>query len=179
MESPKSGTLFVVATPIGNLGDASTRCREVLSSVPLIACEDTRVTGALLSHLGIPRPSLVSYREENEVTRTPELISHLESGSDLALVADAGTPAVSDPGFRLVRASRKEGLPVVPVPGPSAVIAALSASGLPSDRFFFAGFLSPKSAARRRFLRRSFSTNPFTGSRSSSTRLWTNGENIG
>lgn len=146
------GTLYVVATPIGNLGDASPRCREILGAVSRIACEDTRVTGSLLARLDIPKSPLLSYREENETSRTDILLEDLANGNDIALVADAGTPTVSDPGFRLVRACRKAGIPVIPIPGPSAAITALSASGLPTDRFYFIGFPPPKSAARRRFL---------------------------
>ena len=153
METEQTGTLYVVATPIGNLGDASSRTKEMLGSVHRIACEDTRVTGSLLAHLDIPKPSLVSYREENEASRAEELLEDLRKGYDIALVADAGTPAVSDPGFRLVRACRKAQLPVVPIPGPNAAVVALSASGLPSDRFYFIGFLPPKSAGRKRFLK--------------------------
>jgi len=152
MDNGRIGILFVVATPIGNLGDASPRAREILGSVAIIACEDTRVTGKLLARWEIPRPTLLSYREENESERTPGLLAELEAGRDVALASDAGTPTISDPGFRLVRACRAAGISVRAVPGPSACVAALSVSGLPSDRFFFAGFLPPKSAARRRFL---------------------------
>jgi len=148
----KGGTLYVVATPIGNLGDLSPRARDILGHVSIIACEDTRVTGSLLSALDIPKPQLVSYRDENEVSRAEELTQKLLAGDSLGLVADAGTPTVSDPGFRLVRACHRLGIRVCAVPGPSAIAAALSISGLPSDRFFFCGFLPPKSAARKRFL---------------------------
>lgn len=152
MRSQQPGTLYVVATPIGNLRDTSPRCREILAEVSLIACEDTRVTGSLLAHLGIPKPRLVSYRDENELARTGELLEEIMGGSHVAIVSDAGTPTVSDPGFRIVRACRKANLDVIPIPGPSAALAALSASGLPSDRFLFVGFLPPKAAARKRFL---------------------------
>jgi len=152
VNSVESGTLYVVSTPIGNLGDISARAREILGAVDTIACEDTRVTGSLLASFDIPRPKLVSYRDENETGRSLELVQSLRDGESVALVSDAGTPAVSDPGFRLVRACRKAEIKVCAVPGPSAFAAALSISGLPSDRFFFCGFLPPKSAARRRFL---------------------------
>ncbi|MEM0965881.1 MAG: 16S rRNA (cytidine(1402)-2'-O)-methyltransferase [Verrucomicrobiota bacterium] len=145
------GVLYVVATPIGNLDDLSQRARDILSSVGSIACEDTRVTGNLLAKLGIPKPRLVSYRDENEKTVSEKLLSSIEEGTSLALVSDAGTPTISDPGFRLVRACRVVGIPVRSIPGPSAAVAALAVSGLPSDRFFFVGFLPPKSAARRQF----------------------------
>ncbi len=151
-ESSSRGTLHIVSTPIGNLGDLSPRAKEVLGSVPVIACEDTRVTGALFAHAEIPKPRLISYRDENEAARAAELVEFLQSGSDVALVCDAGTPTLSDPGFRLIRACQKSHLPVRVVPGPCALIAAITASGLPSDRFFFCGFLPPKSAARKRFL---------------------------
>lgn len=146
------GTLTLVAVPIGNLGDISARAVELLSSSRCIACEDTRVTGKLLSKLEIERkPELVSYREENEKFLAGQLADRLASGQNIALVSDAGTPAISDPGFRLVRECRKRGLPVTSAPGASAAVTALSISGLPSDGFFYAGFLPPKSAARKRF----------------------------
>ncbi|MGE9290992.1 MAG: 16S rRNA (cytidine(1402)-2'-O)-methyltransferase [Puniceicoccales bacterium] len=151
-DTSRSGTLYVVSTPIGNLGDLSPRASEVLGSVSIIACEDTRVTGSLLAHAGIEKPRLVSYRDENEIVRAEELVASIRAGEDVAVVSDAGTPTVSDPGFRLVRACRRENLPVNIVPGPCAIVAAVAASGLPSDRFYFCGFLPPKSAARRRFL---------------------------
>ncbi|MBC2601333.1 16S rRNA (cytidine(1402)-2'-O)-methyltransferase [Puniceicoccus vermicola] len=151
-DSSATGTLYVVSTPIGNLGDLSPRAREVLSEVQIIACEDTRVTGSLLAHVGIERPKLVSYRNENETVRAQELVEDLLTGQTVAVVSDAGTPTISDPGFRLVRACQKAGIPISVVPGPCAIVAAIAASGLPSDRFYFCGFLPPKSAARRRFL---------------------------
>ncbi|HWP94832.1 MAG TPA: 16S rRNA (cytidine(1402)-2'-O)-methyltransferase [Gammaproteobacteria bacterium] len=144
----KPGTLHVVATPIGNLGDLSPRARETLASVALIAAEDTRHTGRLLAHFGIRTP-LLALHEHNESERIPELIARLRQGESVALVSDAGTPLVSDPGFALVRAARNAGLPVSPVPGPCAAIAALSVAGLPSDRFVFEGFLPARAAARR------------------------------
>ncbi len=150
--SNSAGCLYVVSTPIGNLGDLSSRAREVLGTVDIIACEDTRVTGSLLALAGIEKPRLISYRDENEIVRATELLGEIKNGSRVAAVADAGTPTISDPGFRIVRACRQEGLPVHVVPGPCAFVAAIAVSGLPSDRFYFCGFLPPKSAARRRFL---------------------------
>lgn len=148
----ESGKLTLVATPIGNLSDITKRSVEALQAATLIACEDTRVTGRLLSKLGIERHGkLVAYHNNNETQMADSLADQIENGEHLALVSDAGTPAISDPGFRLVRECRKRGLPVTTTPGASAAITALSVSGLPSDRFFFAGFLAPKSAARKRF----------------------------
>lgn len=144
-------TLYLVTTPIGNLGDMTPRALEVLRACDTILCEDTRITGKLLAAFDISGKSLVSYRDETEKREAPKWVNELKNGATLALVADAGTPTLSDPGFRLVRLCRKENLPVVPIPGVSAAIAALSASGLPSDAFFFAGFLPPKTAARKRF----------------------------
>jgi 16S rRNA (cytidine1402-2'-O)-methyltransferase len=151
MSSVPGGTLYVVATPIGNLEDLSARALRILREVDLVACEDTRRTGLLLRAQGIGTP-LTSYFEHNEEEKTDRLLDQLRSGRSLALVSDAGTPAISDPGFRLVRDARAEGLPVVPVPGPSAAIAALSVSGLPTDRFTFLGFLPRKQGARRKVL---------------------------
>jgi 16S rRNA (cytidine1402-2'-O)-methyltransferase len=147
---PQPGHLYVVATPIGNLADLTERARALLGAVDAVACEDTRTTGALLARLGLHRP-LVSYHDHNETEAAERLAAELAAGRSLALVSDAGTPAISDPGFRLVRACRRRGLPVVPVPGPSALTAVLSASGLPSNGFLYAGFLPPKSAARTAF----------------------------
>ncbi len=141
------GTLFVVATPIGNLGDLSPRAREVLEQADLVAAEDTRVTARLLSHFGIGK-TCKALHEHNEEKAVPGLISALESGKSVALVSDAGTPLVSDPGYRLVRAAHDAGIAVSPVPGPSAPVAALSAMGLPTDRFAFEGFLPAKRGAR-------------------------------
>lgn len=146
-----SGTLFIVGTPIGNLEDITVRAIETLRACDEIACEDTRVTGKLLNHLGIRKP-LFRYHDHNEKNATDPLLERLRSGKSVALVSDAGTPAISDPGFRIVRACHQCGIRVVPIPGPSSLLAALSASGLPSDRFEFVGFLPPKSAARQRFL---------------------------
>jgi 16S rRNA (cytidine1402-2'-O)-methyltransferase len=148
--TPQPGHLYVVATPIGNLADLTERARAILGAVDLVACEDTRTTGALLTRLGLHRP-LVAYHEHNETEAAEKLAAELAAGKSLALVSDAGTPALSDPGFRLVRACRRRGLPVVPVPGASALTAVLSASGLPTNGFLFVGFLPPKSAARIAF----------------------------
>ena len=146
-----SGVLYVVATPIGNLQDISARALEVLRSVALIAAEDTRHSKKLLSHYGIGTP-LLALHEHNERQVTDRLLQRLADAEDIALVSDAGTPLISDPGFYLVRAARRQHLRVVPVPGPSALIAALSVAGLPSDRFMFEGFLPAKQAARRQRL---------------------------
>jgi 16S rRNA (cytidine1402-2'-O)-methyltransferase len=140
-----------VATPIGNADDISHRAIEALRSCAAIACEDTRVTGPLMARLGIRTP-LIAYHDHNAARMRPVILARLNAGETLALVSDAGTPLVSDPGYKLVRAAIAEGLRVTTVPGPSAVLAALVLSGLPSDRFMFAGFLAPKSAARRREL---------------------------
>jgi 16S rRNA (cytidine1402-2'-O)-methyltransferase len=142
------GTLFVVATPIGNLEDLSPRARKVLSDVDIIAAEDTRHTGRLLAVFGI-KTRQTSLHEHNEEEATQSLVSEIESGSSVALVSDAGTPLVSDPGYRLVCAAHERGITVSPVPGPSAAIAALSVSGLPTDRFCFEGFLPSRGQARR------------------------------
>jgi 16S rRNA (cytidine1402-2'-O)-methyltransferase len=149
--SQKAGILFVVGTPIGNLGDTTVRAREVLGSVDLIAAEDTRRTGMLLSRLGFDRaerPRFVSLFEGNERERTVELVGDLLAGRSVALVSDAGMPTVSDPGYRLVRAAAEAGVDVRVVPGPSAVLAALVVSGLPTDRFAFEGFLPKRSGER-------------------------------
>ena len=143
-----AGTLYLVATPIGNLADITHRALQVLRDVALVACEDTWHTRKLLQHYGLDTKT-ISYHEHNEQQRARELIELLEQGSDVAVVSDAGTPAISDPGFRLVRAAIENGVAVVPVPGPSALIAALVAAGLPTDEFFFGGFLPARSGARR------------------------------
>lgn len=148
--TPQPGHLYVVATPIGNLADLTDRARAILGAVDLIACEDTRTTGGLLSRLGLHR-ELVAYHEHNETEAAERLAGLLAAGKSVAVVSDAGTPGLSDPGFRLVRACRRRQLPVVPVPGPSALVTVLSASGLPSNGFLFVGFLPPKSAARIAF----------------------------
>ena len=144
----RPGVLYVVATPIGNLDDISPRALKVLADADLVAAEDTRHSGALLAHFGIRTP-LVSLHEHNEAERAVWLLERLRGGADVALVSDAGTPLISDPGFDLVRAARRAGIVVSPVPGANALIAALCVSGLPTDRFVFEGFLPPKSAARR------------------------------
>jgi 16S rRNA (cytidine1402-2'-O)-methyltransferase len=144
-------TLYVVATPIGNLDDVTLRALRVLREVDVIAAEDTRHTGRLLEHHGIPaRGRLVAYHDHVEAERADELVERVAAGASLALVSDAGTPLIADPGYRLTRAALRAGVRVVPIPGPSAPIALLSCAGLPTDRFTFAGFLPPKSAARRR-----------------------------
>lgn len=145
------GHLYVVSTPIGNLADLTERARAILGSVDTVACEDTRTTGALLGRLGIRR-ELVSYHEHNEAEAAERLAESVASGRSVALATDAGTPGISDPGFRAVRACRRRGLPVVPVPGPVAFAAVLCASGLPTNGFLFAGFLAPKTSARLAFL---------------------------
>jgi len=142
------GTLYLVATPIGNLADITHRALQILSDVDLIACEDTRHTHKLLNHYGITTKT-ISYHEHNEQQRAAELIDRLKQGTNIAVVSDAGTPSISDPGFRLVRAAIENEIVIVPVPGPSALIAALIAAGLPTDEFFFAGFLPSRTSARR------------------------------
>jgi len=146
-----SGTLYIVATPIGNLEDISSRALRILREADLIACEDTRQTRKLLDRYDISKP-LVSYHEHNEKERAAELLRDLESGKTVALVSDAGTPLIADPGYRLVEAARAQGIAVSPIPGPSALIAALSASGLPTDSFYFRGFLPAKRNARQELL---------------------------
>ena len=150
--SPSSlGTLYVVATPIGNLDDISPRACRVLDAVDLIAAEDTRHTRRLLSHNGI-NTSLISYHDHNESRQTPGLLRRLQDGKSVALVSDAGTPLLSDPGLTLVRAAHDAGLAVVSVPGPSALVAALSVAGLPTDRFVFEGFLPRRAGPRQKRL---------------------------
>jgi 16S rRNA (cytidine1402-2'-O)-methyltransferase len=146
------GSLYLVATPIGNLDDITLRALRILrEEVSLIACEDTRQTQKLLQHFQIRQP-LVSYHEHNETRRSAEILAILERGESVALVSDAGTPLVSDPGYRVVTEAIQHGIPVVPIPGASAVLAALAASGLPVHEFRFAGFLPPKALARRKML---------------------------
>ncbi|MFT4196379.1 MAG: 16S rRNA (cytidine(1402)-2'-O)-methyltransferase [Pseudoxanthomonas sp.] len=152
MPTGTSATLFVVATPIGNLADLSPRAQQVLRQVDAVCAEDTRHSRQLLAHFGIERP-LVALHEHNEEAMAQKMVARLLAGEALALVSDAGTPLVSDPGFRLVRAARAAGVKVSPVPGPSALVAALSVAGLPSDRFAFEGFLPAKAGARRERLR--------------------------
>ncbi len=146
-----TGTLYVVATPIGNLEDMTFRAVRTLREADLIACEDTRHTRKLLDHYGITKP-LVSYHEHNESERSEELVAKMQSGGSVALVSDAGTPLVSDPGYRVVRAAIREGIRVVPIPGPSALVAAAAGSGLATDAFYFGGFLPAKAGARARAL---------------------------
>ena len=148
--TPQPGTLYVVATPIGNLADLTDRARAILGAVDIVACEDTRTTGAMLTRLGLRR-ELVAYHDHNEIEAAARLADQLAAGKSVAVVSDAGTPALSDPGFRIVRECRRRQLPVVPVPGPSALTAVLSASGLPTNGFLFVGFLPAKSAARIAF----------------------------
>jgi 16S rRNA (cytidine1402-2'-O)-methyltransferase len=143
----QTGRLYIVATPIGNLGDITRRAVEVLKQVDLIAAEDTRHTAGLLSHLGIDTRTL-SFHEHNEQQRSQQLVELLLAGQEIALVSDAGTPLICDPGYRIVCACRERGVDVIPLPGASAVITALSASGLPTDRFLFEGFL-PRTQAKR------------------------------
>ena len=146
-----SGTLYVVATPIGNLDDVTLRALRILREVDRIACEDTRQTRKLLDRHGIAKP-LVSYHEHNEQARAEELLRDLAAGANIALVSDAGTPLIADPGYRLVAQARAQGIAVSPIPGPSALLTALSASGLATDAFFFGGFLPAKKAQRRKIL---------------------------
>ena len=145
---PLAPGLYLVATPIGNLGDVTLRALETLAAADLIACEDTRVTARLLERYGI-RTALTPYHDHNAAAARAKILARLRDGRTVALVSDAGTPLVSDPGYRLVRAAQDEGFAVTAVPGPSAVLAALAVAGLPTDRFFFEGFLPPKDAARR------------------------------
>lgn len=144
--------LYLVSTPIGNLGDISVRARETLQNADLIACEDTRTTKQLLTLLGITPPPLTPYHEFNADAARPALIEKLEKGATIALVSDAGTPLISDPGYRLVRECREKKLAVTTIPGANAVLSALQLSGLPSDSFYFGGFLPPKSTARKNTL---------------------------
>jgi 16S rRNA (cytidine1402-2'-O)-methyltransferase len=148
-ESALEAGLYVVATPIGNLEDITLRALRVLKEVDLIACEDTRHTQKLLNHYGISTPT-ISYYEQNEASRAEELANKLKAGKRIALVTDAGMPGISDPGFRLISRAVEQGIKVIPVPGASAVISALAASGLPTDSFQFHGFLPPKSGQRRK-----------------------------
>jgi 16S rRNA (cytidine1402-2'-O)-methyltransferase len=143
-----TGTLYIVATPIGNLEDITQRALRVLGQVDIVACEDTRRTRVLLNHFGI-KTKTISYHEHNERERSEQICKLLVSGKTVALVSDAGTPLINDPGFRLTNAAIELNLPVVPVPGPTAFVSALVASGLPSEQFFFAGFLPARANARR------------------------------
>jgi 16S rRNA (cytidine1402-2'-O)-methyltransferase len=147
-EHTKPGTLYVVATPIGNLEDITLRAVRVLKEADLIACEDTRHTAKLLHHYGIDKPT-ISYHEHNEAARAEELVAKLVQGLNVAQVSDAGMPGISDPGYRVIKLAIERGVNVVPIPGPSAVVSALAAGGLPTDSFQFLGFLSAKSGQRR------------------------------
>ena len=147
-----SGTLYVVATPIGHLGDLSQRSISTLKQVQVIAAEDTRRTGVLLAHIGHEGCELVSLHDHNEDTASPRLISRLQAGDSVALVSDAGTPLINDPGYRLLQLAWQSSITVVPIPGPSAVITALSVCPLPSQPFRYVGFLAAKAVARRQQL---------------------------
>src|SRR6202521_3409661 len=149
----RSGCLYLVATPIGNLEDITVRALRVVGEADLIACEDTRHTAKLLNHYGIQK-STTSYHEHNEVTRSAELVLRMEEGARVALVSDAGTPGISDPGHRLVALCLRHHIPVVPIPGPAALVAALVASGLPAEEFLFVGFLPARAGERRKALDR-------------------------
>ncbi|WP_435104678.1 16S rRNA (cytidine(1402)-2'-O)-methyltransferase [Arhodomonas sp. AD133] len=149
--SNSRGTLYVVATPIGHLDDLSRRAAETLAQVAWVAAEDTRHSGRLLAHLGVRTP-MISLHEHNEAERVARVAAVLDAGEDVALISDAGTPLISDPGYVLVRSLRERGVTVSPVPGPSSIVAALSVAGLPTDRFVYEGFLPAKAAQRRRRL---------------------------
>jgi 16S rRNA (cytidine1402-2'-O)-methyltransferase len=151
--TPGGGCLYIVGTPIGNLEDITLRALRILKEADVIACEDTRHTQKLLNHYNIAK-TLVSYHEHNEMTRSSELLIQLEQGAKIALVSDAGMPLVSDPGYRLVTLCVRHKIPVVPIPGPSAMLAALAAAGLPNEEFLFVGFLPQRSGERRRMLER-------------------------
>src|SRR3954466_6986880 len=148
---PAGAALYIVGTPIGNLEDITLRAIRVLKECDLIACEDTRQTQKLLNHFGIETP-MISYHEHNEAARAAELVEKLAAGARIAVVSDAGTPGISDPGFRLLSLAIERGIAVVPIPGPAAFVSALVASGLPIESFSFGGFLPPKSGARKREL---------------------------
>ncbi|PIS21593.1 16S rRNA (cytidine(1402)-2'-O)-methyltransferase [candidate division WWE3 bacterium CG_4_10_14_0_2_um_filter_42_7] len=146
------GNLYLIATPIGNLGDITLRALETLKKVDLVLCEDTRKTGFLLNHYQISKP-LLSYFEHNELKRIPEVLTMLEKGKEIALVSDAGTPLISDPGFKLVRETLQAGANVIPIPGPSSVLAALISSGFPTDKFLFLGYLPRTSGKKEKVIR--------------------------
>src|SRR4051812_35697823 len=146
--STGKGTLFVVATPIGNLEDITLRALKVLKEADLIACEDTRQTRKLLQHYGIATPT-ISYHEHNERSRAGELVERLEQGANAALVSDAGMPGISDPGYYVIKLALERGIPIIPVPGPAAFLAALAGSGLATDSFQFRGFLPAKTGQRK------------------------------
>ena len=153
-EARMAGRLYIVATPIGNLRDVTLRSTDILKAVPIVACEDTRRTGALLAHIGATPGRLVRLDDHSEERATERLLAELDGGTDVALVSDAGTPLISDPGFELVRAAWRHGIPVTPVPGCSAITAALAASPIPINRFRFEGFLPTRAASRRDALER-------------------------
>lgn len=144
----RRGQLYLVPTPIGNLSDITQRALDVLAQVDVIACEDTRDSGNLLRHYDI-RKKLISYHNFNESSRAEQLIELLQQGQSIAVITDGGSPGISDPAYRVVRAALENGIEIIPLPGPTAIIPALTASGLPTDRFFFEGFLPPKSGARK------------------------------
>ena len=144
------GTLYVVATPIGNLADLTFRAETTLKDVNLIAVEDTRISRKLLHHYNISTP-VISYHDKNEINQAEKLVNKLNSGNSIAVISDAGTPCISDPGYRLVHLAKKEGIEVIAIPGPSALTAALSVSGIPTDHFYFEGFLPPKKGRKTRF----------------------------
>ena len=152
MESSK-GKIFLVPTPIGNMGDITRRAVEVLEEVDIVACEDTRHSGSLLKKLGLKK-KLISYHNFNETARAGQLITKILEGMSVAVITDGGSPGISDPAFRIVRAAIEGGVDVVPLPGATAIVPALTASGLPTDRFFFEGFLPPKSTARKKRLQK-------------------------
>jgi len=161
-ENVSSGGLSIVSVPIGNLGDISERAKAILSTADFIACEDTRVTGKLLDKLNIEKSgTFISYREENEKILAEQLVTEIQSGKTIALVSDAGTPAISDPGFRLISACRKANLSITALPGACAIINALALSGLPTDSFLYQGFLPPKTSARKKFFE-AHSDSPYT-----------------
>lgn len=147
-----SGSLVLIATPIGNMGDLSQRALDALATCDALCCEDTRRTGLMMNNLGLSGKTYIIVNEHTEHDATNEVIERLLAGETVGLVTDAGTPGISDPGFRVTRECRRRGLTVTPLPGPCAIVALLSASGLPTNAFRFVGFLAPKSAARRRFL---------------------------
>lgn len=146
-----SGKIFLVPTPIGNMGDITARAMEVLEKADIVACEDTRHSGRFLAKLGLKK-KLISYHNFNEAGRARQLIARLAAGETVAVITDGGSPGISDPAYRIVRAAIENGIEIVPLPGPTALIPALTASGLPTDRFFFEGFLPNKSAARKKRL---------------------------
>ena len=146
--TPNSGIVYLVPTPIGNMSDVSDRIREILSLVDIVACEDTRHSGSFLKKLEI-RKQLISYHDFNETERAVQLIAEVKNGKSIAVITDAGSPGISDPAYRIVKIAIENNLTIIPIPGPTAFVPALTASGLPTDRFFFEGFLSNKSATRK------------------------------